>query len=112
HLQPCCYVQFFSEALWRDGAQELHLRFLRWAGSQGLTVTRNNVVSRADWAFDFHLPSIDFDACNFVSRGRHKGRWTDGDAITGFQIGKGDLVVRVYDMVAEIAAQSDKVWMF
>jgi hypothetical protein len=112
HLQPCCYVQFYSEALWRDGAQALHTRFLRWAGSQGLTVTRQNVVSRADWAFDFHLPAIDFDVENIVSRGRLKGRWADGDAVTGFQIGKGDLVVRIYDKVAEIAAQSDKVWMY
>lgn len=112
HLQPCCYVQFYSEALWRDGVQALHMRFLRWAGSQGLTVTRKNVVSRADWAFDFHLPRLDFDVVNIVSRGRMKGRWAEGDAVTGFQIGKGDLVVRIYDKVAEIAAQSDKVWMF
>jgi hypothetical protein len=60
HMQPCCYVQFFSEALWRDGAMALHARFLRWASS----------------------------------------------------VGKGDLVVRAYDKVAEIQSQSQKVWMY
>jgi len=112
HMQPCCYVQFFSEALWRDGAMALHARFLRWASSVGLVANRKAVVSRADWAFDFALPSIDFDVDNFVSRGRRKGRWAEGDAITGFQIGKGDLVVRAYDKVAEIQSQSQKVWMY
>ncbi len=112
HLQPCCYVQFYSEALWRDGAQALHMRLLHWAGSVSLFRSRKPVVSRSDWAFDFHLPSIDFDGDNFVSRGRMKGRWDNGENITGFQIGKGDVVVRVYDKVAEIQAQSGKVWMF
>jgi len=112
HLQPCCYVQFFSEALWRDGPSALLARVLTWAASVGLYPNREPVVSRADWAFDFHLPSMDFDVANFVTRGRMKGRWANGDDITGFQIGKGDLVVRVYDKVAEIQTQSEKVWMF
>jgi hypothetical protein len=112
HLQPCCHVQYFSEALWRDGAAALLTRLLTWAASVGLYPSRGPVVSRVDWAFDFHLPSIDFDGGNIVSRGRKKGRWDDGDAITGFQIGKGDLVVRLYDKVAEIMAESKKVWMF
>jgi len=112
HMQPCCYVQFLSEALWRDGPSALLARVLTWAASVGLYPNREPVVSRADWAFDFHLPSIDFDTANFVSRGRMKGRWANGDDITGFQIGKGDLVVRVYDKVAEIQTQSDKVWMY
>ncbi len=64
---PSFFVTFRSLALWTRGARQLHQQFLDWALSLGLVVVRPEGVSRCDFTFDFHLPSVDFDEDSFVS---------------------------------------------
>lgn len=67
NITPSCNVQFPSEGLWQYGVRELVRQFDLWAASVGLEATRAEVIARADWVFDFHIPQIDFDEDSFVS---------------------------------------------
>jgi hypothetical protein len=77
-----------------------------------LHALRAETVSRADWAFDYHVPHVDFLPEHFVSRADKKGTWHDNNTLQTILLGKGDMVVRVYDKVAEIQQQSGKAWLF
>lgn len=69
-------------------------------------------MSRADWAFDYHLPAIDFDLDNFVSRATKDGQNREHGAVQTFRFGQNATVVRVYDKVAEIEQQSGKAFFY
>lgn len=109
-LKPSTMVQFRSRALWHDGADALHRRVLAWAESIGAQLLKPESVNRADWAFDFHLPVIDFTEEHFASRARKDNKWRQSGKVQTFQLGTGDTVIRVYDKVAEIEQASDKAW--
>lgn len=109
-LKPSASVQFMSKALWHEGAEALHARVLAWAESLNAQMYKMESISRADWAFDFYLPSIDFAEDHFTSRARKDNKWRDAGRVQTFQFGTGDTVVRVYDKVAEIEQASSKIW--
>ncbi|MEQ8442529.1 MAG: hypothetical protein RIM33_17165 [Alphaproteobacteria bacterium] len=111
-LSPSCHVQFSSEGLWTEGAEGLMQRFLSWAESVGFRQLRPEVISRADWAFDYTLPKLDFDEKNFVTRATKDASWREHRQFQSFQFGVGHTVVRVYDKVAEIAQASEKTWFY
>lgn len=111
-MQPACHVQFFSEALWSDGPDALETRLRDWCASLGLTHIQREVISRADWAFDYHLPIIDFDASSFVSRATKDATHREHGKPQTFRMGQGEVVVRVYDKSTEIEQQSGKAWFF
>lgn len=111
-MQPSCYVQFMSEALWRETAAGLVHRFKAWCQSVDFTHIRPEIISRADWAFDYALPVVDFDPSHLVSRATKKATWTEHEAVQTIQVGQSHVVVRIYDKVAEIKQQSDKAWFF
>lgn len=111
-MHPSLKVQFFSEALWRDGALALHNRIMRWAKALGVTVLKPEQIIRADWAFDFELETIDFTEDHFVTRARKNSKWRDGQTVQTFSFGTGDTVLRVYDKVAEIENASSKAWFY
>lgn len=109
-MQPSCHVQFLSEALWTIGLDALLTRVVAWSDSLKLTWLRPELVARADWAFDYHLPQIDFDTESFVSRSTKDATHREHGKAQTFRFGQGDIVVRVYDKSAEIEQQSGKVW--
>jgi len=111
-LSPSCFVQFYSEALWTLGLDHLTQKFSVWCDSVGLRPFKPEVVSRADWAFDYHLPVTDFTPDHFVSRATKDACWRENGAMQTVQFGQGDVLTRVYDKVAEIEQQSDKAWFF
>jgi hypothetical protein len=110
HVRPACHVQIFSEALWKSGTDAVLARIEDWFRSMGLTHVRPNVVSRADWAFDYHLPRIDFAWDDFVSVATKENSWRKNRETETFTFGIGDPVIRVYDKSAEIAQESGKTW--
>jgi hypothetical protein len=112
NLRPACHVQFLSEGLWLHGLDHLLARFHTWRDSLRLTQTRPEVVARADWAFDYHLSEIDFTTTWFVSRATKDATHRDNQTEQTFQFGRGEVVFRVYDKVAEIEQKSSKVWFF
>jgi hypothetical protein len=111
-MQPCCYVQFFSEGLWIGGPSSLMDRMDAWIVSMKFRPTRRPEISRVDFAFDFHLPEINITADHFVSRATKDGCWREHGVVQSFLFGRGEVVVRVYDKVAEIEQQSGKSWFF
>lgn len=111
-IQPSCYVQCLSERLWLDGRQAVIERFERWRQSIGATVLRPEVVSRADFAFDFALAAADFAIEDFVSRARKDAAYRDNGALQTVAFGRGDVMVRVYDKPAEIEQQSGKAFFY
>jgi len=110
HMRPNCHVQIFSEALWKSGADFTLARIEEWFRSIKFVHTRPNVVSRADWAFDYHLPFIDFAWDDFVSVAEKENSWRKHRKAETFTFGVGDPVIRVYDKAAEINQESGKTW--
>lgn len=111
-MQPTFHVRFSSEGLWQEGVDSLTTRFEDWCSSMDLRTLRPETVSRADWAFDFHLPNIDFTEDHFVTRFKKDGKWRGNQKLETLQFGTGDLVLRLYDKSKEIAQASDKTWFY
>lgn len=111
-MKPSCHVRFSSEALWTDGLDKLMNRLRSWFASVTLREIRPEAVARADWAFDFCVPVVDFTPDHFVSRAAKDATWRENKAMQTVQLGQGEVVVRIYDKVAEITQQSDKSWFF
>jgi hypothetical protein len=109
---PSFFVTFRSEALWREGAKALHERFLAWAASLGLMPVKPEALSRVDFTFDYQLPALDFNEDAFVSLSAKESRYREDGKLQTVSFGKGDVVLRFYDKIAEIEQQSEKVWLF
>lgn len=111
-IQPNFYVKCLSQALWHDGLDNLHKRFLTWAASVGLCPFKPESLSRLDFAFDYLIPHRDFDQDSFnsvaVSDRQHRKR---GKYQT-FDFGSGDAKLRVYHKSDEIKDASGKVWFY
>jgi hypothetical protein len=109
---PSFFVKYSSFALWCKGAQKMHERFLAWAQGLGFEVVRPEGVSRVDFAFDFHLPEINFDEDNFVSSADKDSQHRKNGQIQTFTYGRDEVVLRVYNKSAEIEEASKKYWFY
>ncbi|TAJ09477.1 MAG: hypothetical protein EPO61_05295 [Nitrospirae bacterium] len=109
---PSCFVTFRSQGLWRDTAAGLHEKFLRWGMALGLVPHRPEGLSRVDFSFDYHVPTVDFTADAFVSLSTKDSQHRENGTMQTFTLGKGDIVLRVYDKVAEVNQKSAKVWFY
>lgn len=109
---PSFFVTFRSEALWRAGAEALHREFEAWAVGAGLRFVQAESVSRVDFAFDYLLPSVDFNVESVVSKSAKDSTHRQDGGLQTLTFGRGDIVLRIYDKVAEIEQQSAKVWLF
>jgi hypothetical protein len=107
---PNFFVTFTSEGLWRESAFGLHKKFLKWVESVGYKEHKNETLSRVDFTFDYSVPEIDFSEDDFVSRSTKDSQHRENKKTQTFQFGKGDIVLRVYNKVAEINQKSEKVW--
>ncbi len=109
---PNFYVTFTSQGLWHKSAAIMHTQFLAWAESIGYIPYRSEGLSRVDFSFDYHLPEVDFTENWFVSRSSKDSQYRDAGKIQTFTFGKGDVVLRIYDKIAEIREKSEKVWFY
>lgn len=109
---PSFFVKFRSLALWREGAKALHQRFMQWANGLGLVALKPESLSRVDFSFDYHLPDIDFDEDSFVTLSTKDTQYRKDGKVQTFKFGESDIVLRIYDKVAEIEEQSGKSWFF
>lgn len=110
--RPNFFVTFKSEALWRESAYTLHENFLRWADSLGYKRVIDESLTRVDFSFDYKLPEIDFNEDCFVSYSKKDSKHRECGTVQTFTLGKDDIILRIYDKIAEIRQQSDKVWFF
>ncbi|MFO0719758.1 MAG: hypothetical protein U0319_03405 [Nitrospira sp.] len=109
---PSCFVTYRSQALWRQSASTLHDKFVAWAKSVGCEIQQPESLSRVDFCFDYSLAERDFDADSFVSLSDKDSQHRENGTVQTFTLGKGDVVLRVYDKIAEIRQQSAKVWFY
>jgi len=109
---PPFFVTFRSQALWRESAPFLHAKFLQWAARVGFVPCNPERISRVDFAFDYHLPTVDFDEDCFLTRMHKDSQHRENGRVQTFTFGQGDIVLRIYDKVAEIEQQSAKAWFF
>jgi hypothetical protein len=109
---PNFFVTFPSKALWQDSPYNLHKKFINWASSVGYEQYISESLSRADYCFDYKLEELDFNEDSFVSRAAKDSKHRENGKAQTFTFGKDDIVLRVYDKVAEIEQQSDKTWFF
>lgn len=112
YQNPSFFVTFRSQALWRDGEQALHRKFLDWVQPLGFEPYETEGLNRVDFSFDYHLPEVDFDEDCFVSLASKDSQHRQDGKVQTFTLGRSDVVLRVYDKVAEIKQQSGKVWLF
>jgi hypothetical protein len=108
---PSFFVTYRSFALWTRGAEQVHREFLAWAASLGLVVVRPEGLSRCDFAFDFHLPVVDFDEDSFVTTAEKDSQHRKNGKVQTFTFGRGDLVLRVYNKSDEVEEASAKYWL-
>lgn len=109
---PSFFVTYRSQALWSVGAWQLNQQFNEWAVDLGLVAVQSESLSRVDFCFDYFLSELDFDEDHFVTRATKDSRHRSRGEVQTFTFGKGDVMLRVYDKVAEIREQSNKVWFF
>lgn len=110
--RPNFFVKFRSIALWHNSLLDLHQRFLNWAASVGFTQAQPERLSRVDYAFDYHLPAVDFDEDSFVSRSTKDSQYRKDGKVQTFKFGTENVVLRVYNKVDEINEKSQKSWLF
>ena len=109
---PSFFVTYSSYALWREPPESLQRRFLDWAASVGYVPIKSETLSRVDLCFDYEIADIDFDEQSFVSLSSKDSQYREEGKIQTFAFGKGDVVLRVYDKIAEIEQQSHKEWFY
>jgi hypothetical protein len=109
---PSFFVTYRSIALWHKGAAVLHQQFMDWSKRMGLVAARNESLSRVDFTFDYFLPKIDFTEDDFVSFSAKDSQHRNNRQVQTFSFGKGDVMLRVYNKVAEVNEKSKKTWFF
>lgn len=109
---PNFFVTFPSQALWQDSCYILHKRFLKWAASLGFSQYKNESLARVDFTFDYKINQVDFNEDDFLTRSTKDNKHREHRKAQTFQFGKNDIVLRVYDKVAEIKEESGKAWFF
>ena len=111
-MTPSFFVKFKCLALWQKGLVTLHEDFMDWSKLIGMHAFHEESLSRVDFSFDFEIPKLDFDENSFVSKARKDSRYRKNLIAQTFQFGKGDIVLRVYDKIAEIKEESHKTWFY
>lgn len=110
--KPNFFVKFRSIALWHHGAKALHDRFISWAASVGMMQSQPERLSRIDYAFDYSLSVIDFDADSFVSKAEKDNQYRKNRKVQNFKFGSDEIGLRFYNKVDEINEKSQKTWFF
>ncbi|MDX9690246.1 MAG: hypothetical protein EOM37_08810 [Proteobacteria bacterium] len=110
--QPNFLIKYLSQALWHDGIDNLHERFLTWAASVGMRPYKTETISRVDYAYDYLIPQVDFDEDSFYSVAVGDARKRNRRITETMYFGSGDVLLRDYNKSLEIAKASGKVWFY
>ena len=100
---PSVLVQMKSAFIWSEGLIKAHQRvvdLMKWIygdGLEGEKISRVDLFADLQWSGGFK----ETDIRRFVTRAREKITYHDGKRITGYKIGKGQLLARIYDKTHE-----------
>ncbi|MDU7244571.1 MAG: hypothetical protein E6276_04170 [Clostridiales bacterium] len=103
------FVRLKSYGLWRYGYQQAFKKFMAYLNKLFKVV--DTKISRLDIATQVNKKiEIDIDiGAETVSRTKFRHQWFSDGVCTGYQFGKGDVLLRIYDKVKEIEV-SRKFW--
>jgi hypothetical protein len=117
-IMPEVYITFSSKYLWavgyRNAFYEVYNWILTWA------ICNDNTISRIDLCMDIEIPmpAIEIEK-EMITKARYKKEYPyttpdvishySGRRITTYQVGKGNLLARIYDKTNEIL-KSQKEW--
>ena len=103
------FVRLKSYALWRFGYLKAYQNFMEYLSK--LFIISDTKISRLDIATQVNKKiDIDIDiGAETVSRTKFRHQWFSDGVCTGYQFGKGDVLLRIYDKIKEIEV-SKKFW--
>lgn len=114
---PPIKVRFLSSYLWSAGFSKAVRDFLTWLDELGLSIITTK-LSRIDICIDSdETPFFKADLDRIVTRARGKtnhfvnDEFYNGVVFSGFTIGRGNLMARIYDKTLEVK-KSQKVWFY
>lgn len=112
--RPSAMIEIRSEALWLHGPVEAVDRIFLLLQGAGAYVSLAK-ISRVDLCLDLFVSDEMWRFGLF----EHLVSWAADNSVhfkhrrlTGVQIGKGDILARVYDKPREITSKSQKTWMY
>ncbi len=117
-IMPEVYITFSSKYLWAVGYRNAFYEVLNWI--LNWAICNDNTISRCDLCMDIEMPMPEIDIeKEMVTKARYKKEYPytipdvvshySGRCITTYQIGKGNLLARIYDKTNEIL-KSQKEW--
>jgi hypothetical protein len=112
--RPSIMATIHSETLWRLGAKEAVFFLSKLIDQQKGQIT-NIKVSRVDLCCDVMLSNSIWNKeilNSIVTRSTHMAPFFYNLKLSGVQIGKGQIVARLYDKPLEINQKSKKFWMY
>jgi len=113
HYSPSVYVQVKSEFLWSAGMDEAHRQVLEAVNDLYNNAPHREQISRADMFADIDWPKPFYpgDIEKFRTRAKSKATFYDGQSVSGFVIGKGKIMARIYNKTLELR-RSGKEWLY
>jgi hypothetical protein len=109
---PSVYVQMRSNFIQTMGIQSAYDQVIETVDHLYIRGVEDEKISRVDlfadfiWTKGFSITHLK----QFVTRARHKIAVEDGKELSGFVVGKGDLIARIYNKSLE-AEKSGKSWL-
>lgn len=110
---PSVYAQMKSGFIWGEGlilAYDRVWELMNWLYErrcEGEKVSRADLFADFDWPMGFDSQ----DVHKFVTRARRKQTYHEGSRFSGFTIGRGRLMARLYDKTLEMP-KSQKEWLY
>jgi hypothetical protein len=118
-VYPEVYVTFRAEYLWRLGYDKAFEELSAWLSTWATVI--DNKVSRCDLCMDVQMPFPNIDPKReILAKAKGKAQYIEvyanGYRGTGYKVGKGALVARIYDKALEITASQKEwfkdIWLF
>lgn len=117
-VMPDVLVEIRSETIWTLGVEEAVERILNIIKMKAAEIEKIK-PSRVDLCVDITMPEKEWShelkqrrVCRSSKVHGWEMREGDLDVLETIQIGKGDLIARIYDKIKEIIDQSRKYWMY
>jgi len=113
YSSPSVYLQMKSAFIWSAGLVEAYLqvrKLVEWlckGAVYGEQVSRVDIFADFEWAEGFEAA----DVKKFVTHLRVRAYYQPDKSLSGFSLGKGDLVCRIYDKSYD-ARRTGKHWLF
>ncbi len=112
---PTVSLEIGSESCWSPGFNDIYYRFTTWISAIGGDIQKNQ-ISEVHLAADFiglGINSIDVDIKNrWITRSKKFITHGSQSKLETFSLGKGILMLRIYDKIQELKKSPQKLFTF